>query len=179
MGRGLVQVYWGGGKGKTTAALGQLFRFAGHNFSCIIIQFMKSGLFHNNDFDEYGEEKSARLFPNITWHRFGAKKWFIGKEKERHKEQILEGISTAKAEMKKEPDLLILDEILYCVQMKLLSEDEVIELIELKPARTELIMTGSHVPLEKIFNHADLVTEIRKTKHPFDSGILARKGPEY
>jgi len=76
-------------------------------------------------------------------------------------------------------NMIIADEILYAVQFSLLSEEEVIQLIKNKPKNKELILTGSHIALPNIFAMADLVTEIKKIKHPFDSGITARKGIEF
>ena len=79
----------------------------------------------------------------------------------------------------KDYDIIIADEILYAIQLGLLTEDDVLKLIDEKPANKELILTGSHIPYPRIFDRADLVTEIRKIKHPYDSGFLARKGLEY
>ena len=76
-------------------------------------------------------------------------------------------------------DIIIADEILYAIQLELLDEEKVIDLIKNKPKNKELILTGSHKSFPKIFELVDLVTEVRKIKHPYDSGILARKGVEY
>ena len=76
-------------------------------------------------------------------------------------------------------DILIADEILYAVQLGLLSEASVIRLMKTKPKNKELILTGSHIPLPAIFELADLITEMKKVKHPYDKGIPARKGIEY
>ena len=78
-----------------------------------------------------------------------------------------------------EYDIFIADEILYAVQLGLLDKNKVIELIKEKPKNKELILTGSHEPLQDIFDAADLVTEVKKIKHPYDKGILARQGLEY
>ena len=79
----------------------------------------------------------------------------------------------------KDYNIIIADEILYAVQLGLLQEEDILNLIDKKPQDIELILTGSHQPLEKIFEKAHLVTEVKKQKHPYDSGFAARRGVDY
>ncbi len=177
---GLVQVFWGNGKGKTTAALGQALRCLGRGFKVHLIQFMKGGIKTEKDFEEYGELIALKKFKNFSVQRFGLKEWVIGKPKPEHIKQAIHALEAAKNSAgSKKFDIVIVDEILYAIQMGLLSEENVLELISAKAANVELILTGSHKPFEKIFEKADLVTEIKKWKHPFDKGITARIGTEF
>jgi cob(I)alamin adenosyltransferase len=177
---GLVQIYWGNGKGKTTSALGTAIRAAGNGFSLKLIQFMKNGA---NSLEQQipGEILALQKFPNFSCERFGVGNWYIrGKNDEEHKEKVLDALKCIKEAFKNDAiDIIIADEILYAVQLGLLEEKKVIELIKEKPLSKELILTGSHVAFPRIFEYADLVTEIKKIKHPYDKGVLARKGIDY
>ncbi|RMD66979.1 cobalamin adenosyltransferase [Candidatus Pacearchaeota archaeon] len=178
--RGIVQVFWGNGRGKTTAALGTALRACGNGLRVHLVQFMKKGASSVDDIP--GEIKALAKFSNFSWARFGSGEWVTKKGAEARQEDLrevkkaLEHVANA---LTKNFDVVIADEILYAVQLGLLTEEDVLELIDKKPDEKELILTGSHVPLEKVFAKAELVTEIRKLKHPYDSGILARKGIDY
>ncbi len=177
---GLVQVYWGNGKGKTTASLGLCLRALGRGFKVHLIQFMKGGIEGNKDFEEYGELKALKKFADFSVKRFGVKKWVIGKPDSEHLEQGKEALdySTEAASCGKY-DLVVIDEILYAVQLGVIGEEDVLKLIGSKAKGTELVLTGSHKPFPKIFEKADLVTEVKKHKHPFDKGMQARLGVEF
>lgn len=103
----------------------------------------------------------------------------IGAPKKHHIEEVEKGLNYLKECFLREYDIVIADEILYAVQLGLLTEEKIVELITKKPEDKELILTGSHKELLTVFAKADLVTEVRKIKHPYDTGILARKGIEY
>ncbi len=179
-GFGLVQIYWGNGKGKTTASLGLALRALGRGFKVHLIQFMKGGIEGNDDFEEYGELKSLLKFENFSCKRFGLKKWVIGRPDAEHIAQGSAALEYAiEAARLGKYDLLIVDEILYAIQLGVISEDDVLQLIDAKAKNTELILTGSHRPYDKIFARADLVTEVKKHRHPFDKGVQARLGIEY
>ncbi len=179
-GFGLVQVYWGNGKGKTTASLGLALRALGRGFNIHLIQFMKGGIEGNKDFEEYGELKSLSKFENFSHKRFGVKKWVIGQPGQEHLEQGQKALNYGIGAVSSgKYDLVILDEILYAVQLGVVSEEDVLRVIGAKAKNTELVLTGSHRPFEKIFARADLVSEVKKHKHPFDSGIGARFGIEF
>lgn len=175
---GLVQIFWGNGKGKTTSALGTALRACGSGFSVHLVQFMKNGA-GDSEIDHPGEIKALEKFDNFSFKRFGAGSWIIGKPKPHHIEKVKEALNYLKLSLNQDYDIIIADEILYAIQLGLLQEDQLIELIKNKPKNKELILTGSHIPFPKIFELADLVTEVKKHKHPYDKGIMARKGLEY
>lgn len=179
MERGLVQIYWGDGKGKTTAALGTALRALGNDYKVHLIQFMKNGA-KSLEQEIPGEINSLSKFPDFSLRRFGLKEWYQkGKNDLEHKREVEIAFSYLLESIKGYFDIIIADEILYAVQLGLLEEERVINLIKNKPKDKELILTGSHIPLPKIFAASDLVTEMKNIKHPFDLGIKARKGIEY
>ena len=176
---GLVQIFWGNGKGKTTSALGTGLRACGNGFNVYLIQFLKNGA---ESLEEKipGEILSLKKFDNFFYKRFGVEGWIIKTPTENQIKSCKEALDFVKEVLQNEKfEIVIADEILYAVQLGLLNEEEVVELIDGKPAGKELILTGSHKPLNKIFEKADLISEIKKIKHPYDKGILARKGIEF
>ncbi|MEK6849954.1 MAG: cob(I)yrinic acid a,c-diamide adenosyltransferase [Nanoarchaeota archaeon] len=177
---GMVQVFYGNGKGKTTSALGAALRACGNGFSVHLVQFMKNGASTLNQ-QTPGEIKALEKFSNFSCKRFGIGDWYVkGKNDDVHKKNVEEAFDYLADMIKNaEYDIFIADEILYAVQLGLLDKNKVIELIKEKPKNKELILTGSHEPLQDIFDAADLVTEVKKIKHPYDKGILARQGLEY
>jgi cob(I)alamin adenosyltransferase len=173
MEKGLVQVYTGNGKGKTTAALGLALRAVGHGLKVLIIQFMKGNT-------NYGEmESSRKLAPNLIIKRAG-KETFISKS---HPDPIdiqhaREGFALAqKAIREKGCDILILDEINLAIDYGLIPLSDLLQVIDSKPECMELILTGRNAKPE-ILERADLVTEMVERKHYYDRGIPARKGIE-
>lgn len=175
---GLVSVFWGEGKGKTTAAIGAALRALGHGLRVHLIQFFKGG--SESGFQEYGELIALRRFELFSYEQFGVSAWIIGEPTE---EQVEVGRRALEASQKAissgEYDLVILDEILYAVQLGVLSVEDVLELLGHKTPQMGVILTGSHQRLPKIEAVADLVTEVKKIKHPFDRGVTARKGIEW
>jgi cob(I)alamin adenosyltransferase len=175
---GQTHIFWGNGKGKTTSSLGSALRAVGNGYTVHLVQFMKDGA-STLEQQIPGEILSLSKFPNFSYRRFGTGEWVIGsKLKELHIEKVEEAFNYLKSCFGKY-DIIIADELLYAVQLGLLTEEIITELIKSKPKKQELILTGSHKPLEKIFEIADLVTEVKKIKHPHDKGILARKGVEF
>ena len=175
---GLVQVFWGNGKGKTTSALGTALRACGNGYKVHLVQFMKNGAM-DSEIDYPGEIKALEKFENFSFKRFGSGTWIIGKPKQQHIEKAKEALEYLKSVLSEDHDIIIADEILYTVQLEILKEEEIINLIKNKPKNKELILTGSHIAFPGIFELADLVTEIKKNKHPYDKGVMARKGLEY
>ena len=176
---GLTQIFWGNGKGKTTSAIGTALRACGNNYSVHLVQFMKNGA-QDAEIEIPGEIKALEKFPTFTYKRFGTGSWVIGKPKPHHIQKVEEALDYLKSSLQSpDYDIIIADEILYAVQLSLLKEEQIVDLIKNKPKNKELILTGSHMPFPKIFELADLVTEIKKVKHPYDKGIMARKGIEY
>jgi len=172
MKKGLIQVYTGNGKGKTTAALGLALRAVGHGMKVLMIQFMKG--------EPYGElESSKRLSPHLTLIQVG-RETFISRSNPDPKDLQLaqEGFGMAKkAVQNKEYDIVILDEINLAVDYGLISIADILQLIDSKPEEIELILTGRNVKRE-ILEKADLVTEMVDRKHYYEKGVPARKGIE-
>lgn len=173
---GLVIVYTGKGKGKTTAALGMALRALGYDYKVCMIQFIK-GSWH------YGEMTSSkRLEPEFELTAVG--KGFVGimddkSPIEDHKKIAAEALSIAREKLaSRKYNIVILDEINYAVNLGLIPLDDVISLIQSKPPDVTLVLTGNHVS-DKIVEIADLVTEMREIKHPFKSGIRAKKGIDF
>jgi len=172
MEKGLIQVYTGNGKGKTTAALGLVLRAVGHGMKVLMIQFMKG--------DRYGElESSKRLFPYLTLKQVG-RETFISKSNPDPRDLQLaqEGFEMAKkAIQNREYDIVILDEINLAVDYGLIPVKDLLQLIDSKPETIELILTGRNAKCE-ILERADLVTEMVDRKHYYDKGVPAREGIE-
>jgi len=174
--KGLVIVYTGGGKGKTSAALGLVLRAVGYNHKVCMVQFVK-GSWH------YGELDSAkRLAPEFELITAG--KGFVGilddkSPREEHVKAANDTLAISKEKiMSGKFNVVILDEINYAVQLELLKIDDVIDLIKSKPSELDLVLTGNHAAKE-VIEIADLVTEMKEIKHPFKSGIKAKKGIDF
>jgi len=172
MEKGYIHIYTGDGKGKTTAALGLALRASGHGFSVYIGQFMKG--------QPYGELTSLALIPNITIKQFGDPGCFRKEEiTALHIDQAHKGLKEFESIMKKgRYDILIMDEICVAIWFGLISESQVIRVMQSKPENSELILTGRKAT-QNLMHHADLVTEMKEIKHYYKSlGILARRGIE-
>ena len=195
---GLVGVWWGDGKGKTTAAMGMGFRAAGHGYRVHMLQFMKGGT--GSVEDVRGEYNAIHAMPGFSYENTGNYGWhgFLdGSDDDEHEakargalartHELLEAAEAADLTAPLDPDgppedgvhMLILDEVLYAANRDLVDPDEVIDLIESKPDDLELVLTGGHERPEYVIEHADLVTNVRKEKHPIEAGQRARKGTEY
>jgi len=169
--KGLLQVYTGNGKGKTTAAMGLALRAAGAGLKVYIGQFIKGY--------PYNENKIIKKMKSIKIEQFGRGCFLKGKINKKDKELAQKGLEKVKKIFReKQYNLVILDEINIALQLKLLSFDEVEKLIKSKPARIELIFTGRGAPA-KVLKLADLVTEMREIKHYYRKGVNARRGIEY
>jgi len=172
--KGLVLVFTGNGKGKTTAALGTVLRAAGHNLKIFVLFFLKGDY-------AYGEYATLARLPNVTLASFGMRQ-FIYKKKGVSAEEKAEAqaalAAAREAVTSGNYDLVVLDEINMSVYFNLISADDVLNLIKNKTPRTELILTGRNAD-PKVIDAADLVTEMVNIKHPYEKGIQARKGIEY
>lgn len=171
--RGLVQLFTGNGKGKTSAALGAALRALGHGLKVCVVFFMKGDY-------PYGEYNTLAKLPDVDVASFGFRQLTDPANiKPEEIEQAKLALAAArKAMLSGKYDMMVLDEINVAVALKLIELDEVIKLIGDKPRKVELILTGRYAD-SKIIELADLVTEMVKVKHPYDKGLLARKGIEY
>ncbi|WP_455368380.1 cob(I)yrinic acid a,c-diamide adenosyltransferase [[Eubacterium] cellulosolvens] len=169
---GLIHVYTGNGKGKTTAALGLALRAAGHNMRICVIMFLKGK-------SKYGEKNTANQINNIEIYAYGEDDLIIGKPTRKDFEEAEEAFNHARRVITgKKYDIVILDELTHAINLGLIQLNDVMELIEKKPLELELIITGRNAPLE-LLNVADYITELNEKKHPYRKGIKARKGIEY
>ena len=168
-----MQVYFGRGKGKTTAALGQGFRATGHGFKVYMIQFMKG-------YPQYGEVKAIEKTPNFELKQFGTPD-LIATPGDIDFEEGRKGIEFAeKIIVSDEYDIVILDEIGVAIEYGIVKIDDVLKLIDIKPEKVELIITGGPKMHPKIKERADLLTEMRMIKHYYSAkGIKARFGIEH
>ena len=173
MEKGLIQVYTGNGKGKTTAALGLALRAVGHGLKVLIIQFMKGNI-------NYGELESAKkLSPYLTIKQMG-RETFVSKTDPDPIDIKLaqEGFSLAKKEIENgEYDIVILDEINVAIDYGLIPLSDLLDVLDTKPLGVELLLTGRNAKPE-ILERADLVTEMVDRKHYYKKGVSARDGIE-
>ena len=171
---GLIHIYCGDGKGKTTAAVGLAVRCAGRGNKVLLVQFLKSR--------DSGELYSLAKLPNIEVMRGKESKKFTFQmnEEEKHAlliehnkmfEQVLEKIKNGGY------SLLILDEVIGALNAKVFEMPKLIEFLRHKPENLEVVLTGRN-PAPELVEIADYVSEMRKVKHPMDKGIMAREGIE-
>ena len=171
--KGLIQVYTGNGKGKSTAAFGLALRASGRGLKTIIIQFMKQG-------NTYGEHFAIAKIENIEIVSFGKSKFVNFKNPSKEDiELVNEAFEFSKKTINSgKYDIVILDEINIALNFKLLEIEKVIDLLKNRPENLEVVLTGRLAPQELI-DLADLVSEIVEIKHPYQKGIGAREGIEY
>ncbi|GGM73343.1 cob(I)alamin adenolsyltransferase/cobinamide ATP-dependent adenolsyltransferase [Thermogymnomonas acidicola] len=191
--RGLVEVYTGNGKGKTTASFGLALRAAGWGMHVYILQFMKLGT--------YGENRGVNNLGELIRLEYVGMPYFIvwedeyrkgnngrvanvkvcprGQPPPEYRNLAQEAFRKAEEEMLScRWDVVILDEVNVAIYYGLVDEDQVIKMIDEKPPNTELVMTGRKMP-ERIMERADLVTEMVEVKHPFRAGVPARRGIDF
>lgn len=171
--KGLVQVYTGKGKGKTSAAFGLILRAIGRGLKVYVVQFIKGGF-------DYGELYVVDELPNVTLKAFGKGK-FVKERPPKNEDVELARKALTLAETiveSGEHDIVILDEINVALNLKLIKTERVLKLINNKPVYVELVLTGRYAP-EEIIEAADLVTEMKEIKHPYNKGFQARRGIEY
>ena len=171
--KGLVQVFTGDGKGKTSAAIGTVVRALGHGLKVYIVFFMKGNFL-------YGERSILSQLANVTMESFGSEEFIDpANVKPEEREQAKQALAAArKAMLSGDYDLVVLDEVNLAVAFGLVELEEVLGLIEDKPEAVELILTGRRAD-GKLVQAADLVTEMLKIKHPYDEGVVGREGFEY
>ncbi len=171
--KGMVQIFTGDGKGKTSAALGVVLRALGRGLRVCVVVFMKGDY-------PYSEWKALSKLPNVKIARFGFRTFTDpANVKPEEIEQAKQALATARdAMLSGNYDLVMLDAVNLAVAWKLVVLSEVTGLISDKPPNLELILTGRQADA-KLVELADLVTECLKIKHPYDKGIRARRGIDY
>ena len=173
--KGLLIVFTGNGKGKTTAALGMALRTIGHGYKVAIIQFIKGGW-------NTGEEKALKnLSSNISWHSLGEGFTWETQDRIRDEKLVQEAWELAKEYIKNESyKLIILDEINIATKLGYLASEEIIAFLKsLNNRKNHIVLTGRGAS-DSIINYADLVTEMKLIRHPFkEQGIKAQKCVEF
>lgn len=173
--KGLIHIYCGDGKGKTTSSLGLVLRACGNDFNVIFAQFLKTQI--------TGELTSLNSLKNVQVLRGNLPEKFSWNYTEEDKKNATnthdllfqEAISLIKDE---NPTLLVLDEIVGAIANNLINVEMVLNFLKEKPSNLEVVLTGRN-PIPELIEIADYVSEIKKIKHPFDEGVPARKGIEY
>ena len=172
---GLIIVFTGNGKGKTTAAMGKALRAVGQGLKVLMLQFIKGTW-------DYGElESIKRLDPDLVIRPLG--KGFVRSKSKLDDNEAIKNINQSWKQAENEIlsdkyDMVILDEINYVINFGLLPVDKMLTLLEKKPNRLHIILTGRNAH-EKVIERADLVTEMVEIKHQYSKGIKAQKGIEF
>lgn len=171
--KGLLIVNTGDGKGKSTAAFGMVLRAWGRGFHICVIQFIKA------ETGQWGEIKAAKKL-GIEWHTTGDGFTWTSKDMDETIARARHGWELAKEKISSGTyDLIILDEFTYTMAYKWLDTDEVLEWLRLnRPSNLHLVITGRSAP-DALIEQADLVTEMKLIKHPYEQGILAQAGIEF
>lgn len=170
---GLIQVYTGTGKGKTTASLGLAMRACGHGLRVYMIQFMKGRI-------DYGELRVAQNIEGLTIEQFGRPE-FVDKDNPAKEDVKLAREALQRSEeviLSGKYDMVILDEINAAIEWNLIELEDVVNLLRKRPEGVEIVLTGRYARKE-IVDLADLVSEIREIKHPFKRGVHSRVGIDF
>jgi len=169
--KGYVHIYTGAGKGKTTATLGLIMRAAGAGMKVFLAQFLKKG--------DYSELNALKRFEDlVTVEQFGAGRFIRGKPSPEDVEEARRGLERVINVLASgNYDMVVLDEANVALHFELISLQELLDLIESRPEKTELVITGRNAAPELIAR-ADLVTEMREIKHYYQAGVQARVGIE-
>lgn len=172
-GTGRIHIYYGDGKGKTTAAVGQVIRAAGCGLQVLVFQFLKD--------NSSNERKILENLPGVTCLPGREPVKWVSRMNGTEKSELKHYNNKALDEIVKfcSPfDVLLLDEALCAVQLNVLSEEKLLSFLQHKPRGLEIILTG-HEITDRLMDVADYVTLMTKIKHPYDEGITAREGIEY
>ena len=172
--KGLIHIYSGDGKGKTTAAIGLIVRAVGSGKKVALAQFLKSG--NSSEISVLKSIENVSVF-NLANHRGFYKKQNETERKETKKEcrELFEKVTNY---IKNDIDLLVLDEIVSVLKYGIIDEECLIDFIKNKPNKLEIVITGRN-PSKKLLDLADYITDMKKNKHPYDDGIKARQGIEF
>lgn len=169
---GLVQIYTGNGKGKTTAALGLALRASGRGLNVLILQFMKPDA-------GYGEQIACSKLDNVIMIPMGLDHFVSNKPSQEDIDAAHKALARSEELIGSgKYDVAILDEGMNAVRLGLITSKELIDSLDRRPKHVEVVLTGRGMTPE-LEEYADLITEMRLVKHPMDKGIDARKGIEY
>ncbi|MDP6156844.1 MAG: cob(I)yrinic acid a,c-diamide adenosyltransferase [Candidatus Thermoplasmatota archaeon] len=171
--KGLVQLYTGNGKGKTTAALGLSLRASGKGLSVYIIQFMKGRI-------NYGELESVKRLPLVSIEQFGRPD-FVDKANPApiDIDLAVQGLARAREIISAgEHDIVVLDEINVALDFRLIPVTEVVDMVKDRPQHVEIVLTGRDAP-RSLIDLADLVSVVVEVKHPYREGVQCREGIEF
>lgn len=173
--KGLIHIYCGDGKGKTTCATGLAIRAAGNNMNVLMIRFLK-----NDNSSELSILNTIERITVIPCEKEFGFFFQMTEEQKREAKKVYSSLLHSAIEQVKNQSfqLLIMDEVMAALKYNLIEESELISFLEQKPYNLEVVLTGRD-PSEKLLSIADYVSEIKKLKHPFDQGIQARKGIEF
>ncbi|PKP50178.1 MAG: cob(I)yrinic acid a,c-diamide adenosyltransferase [Bacteroidetes bacterium HGW-Bacteroidetes-11] len=168
---GYIHLYTGNGKGKTTAALGLALRAAGADKRIFIAQFVK-GM-------HYAELDALTRFPEIELKQYGLDCFIVNEPTQKDIDAAKEGLAEVTAIIAGNKfDIVILDELCIALHYHLFETEEILSLLNTKPGKMEIVMTGRYAPPE-LYEIADLITEMNEIKHYYSKGIEARKGIEF
>lgn len=170
---GLVHIYCGDGKGKTSAAIGLAMRAAGRGKQIVAVRFLKT--------DDSGEVEILKRIPEITLLPCEKTFGFVSSMDEETKRQAAAynlALFERAAMLAEDADMVVFDEIMAAVAYGMIPEQRVLDFLNGRPEKLEVVMTGRN-PSGELLGAADYVSEIKKRKHPYDRGISARKGIEY
>lgn len=172
--KGLLMVHTGTGKGKSTAAFGLLFRHLSYGFKSVVIQFIKAPEWKT------GEQRMVEFFPDLLeWHTLGKGFTWNTQDKQKDIESCQAAWSLALDYLNRENiSLIVLDELNIALRYNYLDPDQIIRDLQQRPKMQHVVITGRNAP-QKLIDAADMVTEMKLIKHPFNAGIKAQKGIEY
>ena len=170
---GLIHIYCGDGKGKTTAALGLALRAAGSGKSVLLLQFFKDG--KSSEFAALDHVPGIEVVPQTRTFGFS---WTLSGEEKKEAREYYSGLLENAFRRAAEVGLLVLDEAMSACTTGMIDEARLLELLREKPEGLEVVLTGRN-PSKALVSAADYVTEMKKIKHPYERGVAARKGIEY
>lgn len=172
---GLVHVYCGEGKGKTTAAVGLITRACGHGYHVLLVQFLKNG--QSGELNILRKMENVQILAGQVTSKFSIA--MNEQEKKETRDLHLDYFRTACERVTQESiDLLVLDEVLGAIESGLMDEHELVDFLRRKPTKLEVVLTGRQAS-KKIYALADYISRIECVRHPYQQGILARRGIEY
>lgn len=173
--RGLVMIFTGNGKGKTTAALGMSLRAWGQGMRVLVVQFLKSSSWPTGERDAAEHLEGFDILPMGLGFVRGQSEEELRPHREAAKNAV---VAAREAMASNERDILVLDEVFVALALGLLTEQDVHAVLDARPQSMHLVLTGRGAP-QAVVDRADLVTEMREIKHHYNQGIEAQKGVEY